>query len=149
MTFVLADAAGIVGAAVGAAALVLTAIGLIVRFRPKFDVAIDERRQAIRVNISNRGRLEGRINEVSILGSGDLEIPSSEFEGLPNGKFHSGRISRKEARSLVIKAEKEKAFPEGIRVFVKWGLRGKNEILPRQETDISYYGERGSWPPVD
>lgn len=146
MTFVLADAAGVIGAGAAVVGVLLTIAGLIVRFRPKFDVAIDGRRQAIRVEVSNKGRLKGRINKVSVLDSRDLEVPSSEFAGLPKGEFHSGQISRKEVRSLVINAEKGKAFPKDVRVFVKWGLRGKREIPPTK-TDVSYYGTKSDWPP--
>jgi hypothetical protein len=145
MRFVLADAAGIIGAGAGVVAVVLAVITLVVRFRPRFDVTIDERRQAIRVTVSNSGRLEGRINEVSVLDADDHEVPV-EFAGLPKGEFHSGQMSHKVARSLVINATKPKPFAEDVRVFVKWGRRRKKEIVPTRK-DISYFGETSDWPP--
>lgn len=148
MTFVLADVVGVIGAITGVVGVVLAIIGLIVRFRPKFDVTIDERRQAIRVKVSNAGRLTGRINEVSVLDAKDLEVPS-EFAGQPDGKFHSGRVKRKEARSLVIKAAERKPFADDVRIFVKWGRRHEKEIVPEQKTDISYYEETSNWPAAD
>lgn len=147
MTFILADAAGIVGAGTGVVLVVLAIIGLVVRFRPRFDAAIDGRRQAIRLKVSNKGRLEGRINGVSVLDSEDHEVPS-EFASLPNGRFRSGRVAHGETRSLVIKAKKPTLFAEGVRVFVQWGHRGKKEIVPEQKRDISYYLEESDWPPA-
>jgi hypothetical protein len=148
MNLVLADTIetiGVVAGVVGAVATILGLAAVFARFRPKFDVTIDERRQAIRVKISNAGRLQGRINGVSVLDATDHEVPS-EFAGLSKGAFHSGLVSRKEARSLVINAGQRESFADGVRVFVQWGRRRKKEITPDEKSGVSYYGEKSNWP---
>lgn len=148
MTFVFADVAAVVAAVAGVLTVLLAIVGVVVRFRPKFDVMIDTQREAIRVTVSNKGRLKGRINGVSVIDTGGREV-SSEFASLPERKFHSGEVAHKQARSLVIKATGEKPFAQDIRVFVRWGRRRKKTILPEQaEEEISYYTEESDWPPA-
>lgn len=148
MTFVFADVAAIIGAGAGVFAVLLAIVGVVVLFRPRFDVTIDTRREAIRVKVSNKGRLKGRINGVSVIDADGSEV-SSEFASLPDEKFHSGEVAHKQARSLVIKAKNREPFAKDVRVFVQWGRRSKKTISPEQvKKEVSYFTEDSDWPPA-
>jgi hypothetical protein len=150
MTLVLADIVEDLSLAVGIIAVIVAIATAFVRFRPKFEARIDGNRQAILLNVRNKGRLDGRVNAVSVLASdGRLAIPNIVFPGLSDGKFHSGQISHKQSRSLVINAEKENPFPDSIKVFVKWGSGRSRLITPKLMPEISYYGTESNWPAKD
>jgi hypothetical protein len=137
---VAADAAAWLGVAVAVVGVVVSALVAVTRFRPKFTARIDRRRQAIRVDAVNRGRLEGYVHDVAVVDEHDDEHPC-EFAGLPDGRFETAKLARARTQYLIIRASRTKGpFPDGVRVKVKWGRKRQRSLTP-EPTNTSYYGE--------
>lgn len=147
----------VVGAIAAVVAAILAFLALFLRFRPHFDAAFDENYQAIRLEVKNRGRKVGRVNEVAVVDPTGNEWPA-DFAGLPEEKFHSGQIDSGVTRKLVIRArEADGSFTSDARLYVSWGIlrwefmrgwrrRHLKPIQPKAGTG-SFYPETSDWPP--
>jgi len=140
---------------IGGIAAVLALKGVFARFRPSFSAAIDANRQAIRLDVANRGGKPGRINSVGVVGADWETSMPSKFATLPDGKFHSAELKPGAERHLIVMAGRDSGpfSPEAI-VYVRWGNRKERYwqrprrayLEPVQVTDVSYYGEDSDWP---
>lgn len=138
---------GAIAAVVGIPVGVATAfLGPVKRFRPHAKARIDERRQGIRLDLRNKGRASGRINQVAVVGNGDVELPEARFAGLPGDRFKPAELPARAKRYLIITATPATgAFPPSTRVRVEWGT-GKNRTLePKESKDVAYYGMESDW----
>ena len=137
-----------VGVIIAAVGLVGTAIQVLIGlpwFRPRFKARIDKRRQAIRLDVKNRGRRTGRVNDVLVINSDTVQIPC-EFAGLPEGRFQPADIPGRSLRHLILAAVRARgSFPADAEVKVKWGLDKERTVKPKQN-DAAYYGEDSHWP---
>jgi hypothetical protein len=136
----------VVAAVIAAIAAVAGLAAVFTRFKPRFDAKIDKRRQAIRLEVVNKGRRDGRISNVSVIEPQGTEVPS-KFAGLSKSKFHSASLSKGDLWALVIEAEKGSPFAKDIRIFVKWGWgRWRRKELTPEPADTSYHGTESDWP---
>lgn len=116
------------------------------RFRPDFAAQIDAERQAIRLDVKNKGRASGQVRLVAVVDVDGTEH-SAQFAGLPEGKFHSAWLGGRETRHLIIAADKGSgAFPSGVGVRVEWGKDGE-EVLPLVPVAHLMHGLESNWPP--
>lgn len=134
-----ADAASWIGALAGVAALGVGSAAL-TRFRPSFTARVDRRRQAIRLDVVNRGRATGVVSEVAVIGPTNDELPC-DFAGLPDGRFQRAALDGREPKHLIIRARQNTGpFPPDVRVKVVSGRR-RTKVLTPLPTNTSYYGD--------
>lgn len=142
MTVIAADVAAIAavaGVVVAIVAMVVSAVVGLQRFRPTFEVAVDERRQAIRLDVVNKGRASGSINSVAVIAPGGMELPA-EFPDFRDGKFTSYQLTNDKAVQWTIKAVKDSgSFPADARVLIGWGKGKQRTVTPKHKSDVSYY----------
>jgi hypothetical protein len=140
--------ATVVGAIAAVVAAALTVWAALRRFRPKIRARIDERRQAIRLDIRNKGGASGQISDLAVIDTNHIDL-DPEFFGLADGHFRSARLEPHHSYKLIIRARKESGeFPPNVRVRIGWGKGKIRDFFPTQIKGISYYGpmERSEWP---
>jgi hypothetical protein len=116
-------------------------------FRPHCSVRIDARRQAIRLQIRNRGRANGAIERIVIVDPAGFAInPAASIAGYEGGNFKPTTLPGLSAMSLIITPPLgTTVFPEGVRVKADWGT-GETTKLP-QPVDVGYAGLPSVLPP--
>jgi hypothetical protein len=133
-------------AIVGAVAAVAALWGVFTRFRPRFEARVDERRQAIRLDVANKGRASGRIGDVTVVDGELVGLPCA-FAGLSDG-YYAAEIDGRSNWFLIIEAIREEGpFPEDAQVRVEWGRGPAKLIAVTQEKDTAYFGMKSKWPP--
>jgi hypothetical protein len=147
---VFADTAGWIGAIaaiIGIPAAVAGAIAVFKWFRPEFRARIDGRRQAIRLDVDNKGRASGRIRTVAPVDAELAEIPA-EYPGVDGRDSVSAEIPGRSAWFLIIEAAPRESavFPEDTRVFVRYGRRKERQLELEPAPKVGYWGMNSNWP---
>jgi hypothetical protein len=135
-------AVGIVGALAGIAGL----WGVFRWFRPAFRARIDERRQAIRLDVTNKGRAGGWIREVAAIDAQRNELDAA-FAGLEGERFRPVELPGHTSWWLILAASRANGpFPEATSVLVRWGRGSERTLAPEKTKGVSYYGMNSQWP---
>jgi hypothetical protein len=149
VTVLAADTAGWIAAIAAIVAAIATPIAwytVFKRFRPKFQARIDARRQAIRLDVVNKGRAKGRIRKAAAIDETLVE-QKAQYGGLKDGVFYPIEVPGKSTRFLIIEASEESGpFPEGVHVLVAWGSRKERQLTLEPTDNVSYYGMKSDWP---
>lgn len=116
-------------------------------FRPRCKAKIDARRQAMLLQIKNRGRADGVIGRVVVIDENGLAIePAPPIDGYPSGAFSATILPAYVAMRLIIGLPSGlAAFPEKVRVKVDWGS-GEKLMRPKQ-VRVGYAGLPSVLPP--
>jgi len=116
-------------------------------FRPRCAARIDVARQAIRLQISNRGRADGVIGRVVLVDAEGFAIqPGPLIDGYPSGNFTATTLPAHAAIQLMIgKPQSRAALPEGVLVKVDWGT-GEAVLTPKP-VKVGYAGLPSVLPP--
>lgn len=134
--------ASVVSAVVGFAAL----YAVFKWFRPKFVARIDERRQAIRLDVVNNGRAAGRVRKVAPVDKQSVEL-DARYAGLKDSRFVPAEISGHSTWLLILEAQPQTgAFPPGTRLLVAWGRRKQRALKLESTHGVSYHGMESDWP---
>ena len=104
-------------------------------FRPRFTVLIDQRREAVQVQIANRGRAPGVIKTVALVQGDDptkAEI-DAEVRGFDD-RFSPIMLPGLSPMTIVLRvpesAPKGVAFPEDAEVQIEWGAGKRTWLEP-------------------
>jgi hypothetical protein len=112
------------------------------RFRPRIEAAIDGRRQAIRLEITNEGEGEGSVSDGGVVDA-HRELPAT-FPCYRDGEFERTPLGSLEHAMVVIHAIPPTPFPEDVRLRVRWS-GGMDHLVP-EEPGESYYNLRPQLP---
>jgi hypothetical protein len=144
-----ADTAGLIGAIAAVIVVpggIAAALAYFKLFRPKFRARIDGRRQAIRLDVDNKGRGGGRIRTVAAIDAGRGEI-NAEYPGVSGGSA-AAEIPGRSTWFLILEASPRDGavFPEGVRVLVRYRRRTERELELEPAPGVSYWGVPSDWP---
>jgi hypothetical protein len=145
------DTIALIGAIAGVVAALAGVIALWAvfrRFKLSIRARIDERRQAIRVDLKNKGRASGQVSEVAVIDQHLVDL-DPQFFGLDGDRFRSARLPKQSSWFLIIRDRSaNREFPPDARVRVRWGKRKKRDLVPEQVSATSYYGDllKSEWP---
>ena len=112
------------------------------RFRPQIKAAIDEQRQAIRLDVTNGGKDGGSVSDVAVVNA-HRELPAT-FPCYQGGEFAQTPLGSSEHVMIVIHAVPPKSFPEDVRLRVGWS-GGEDHFTP-EHTDERYYNLKPQLP---
>lgn|GEM_PF-3678875 len=146
----IADTAVMIGtiASVVAAVVAVVALWAIFGwFRPRFDAKVDERRQAIKLEIDNKGFVSGQVNEVAVINGRNVDL-EPKFFGLDDERFWAAELPRRSSWRLIMRARRGNPFPEDARVRIRWGNNKERAVVPEHMNGKSYYGPQvtSQWP---
>jgi hypothetical protein len=136
---------GAIASVAGALAAVAALWGVFRWFRPTFRARVDERRQAIRLDVANRGRASGWITRVAVIGPDGIH-QQTNFAGFTGGQFKAAEVPGRTSWWLIIESTPVAgAFPEHAQVLVE--SRGRRRsIVPEVAAGLSYHGSKSNWP---
>jgi hypothetical protein len=120
-------------------------------FGPKIKPRIDQRRQAIEVQIINTGRAGGIINQIDIVTPGQKRkeydvVDEVAFKGFPEEVFRPVALSAMTSMLIVIRAPAGHPFAADVRVLVDVGAK-RPEIVTPASTDLGLASLASVLPP--
>jgi hypothetical protein len=116
-------------------------------FRPRCTAKIDARRQAMLVQLQNRGTVDGEIVRIELLDvSGLASRRVLVVEGYNDGRFEATALPARAAMRLIIKPPADlDSFPARTYIRVVW-IAGVKALAPRQDDDADYAGMASTFP---
>ncbi len=116
-------------------------------FRPRCTAKIDARRQAMLLQVQNRGRVDGEIAGIELLdASGAASRRLLVVEGYKDGRFEATALPARAVMRLIIKPPAAlDSFPPRTYVRVVW-VTGAKAISPAQEYGVDYAGMTSALP---
>ena len=104
-------------------------------FGPKLSSRIDAAREAIELQIVNKGRIGGIISQVEVVksdpaGRDYVVIDDVTVEGFAGGAFQPVRLPAMTSMLLVILAPDGRPFSAGVRLAVGAGASGRKMVTP-------------------
>jgi hypothetical protein len=120
-------------------------------FSPKIRPRIDDRRQAIEVQIINTGRAGGIINQVDVVVPGqerneDDVVDGVAFKGFTDEKFRPVALPAMASMLIVIRAPADDPFAANVRVLVDVGAARPKRASP-VSTNLGLAGLTSLLPP--
>ncbi len=112
------------------------------RFQPRIEAAIDERRQAIRLDVTNDGEAEGSVSDVAVVDA-RRQLPAT-FPCYRGGEFERTSLGSREHVMVIVHAVPPTTFPDDARLRVRWS-GGKDYFVPKHK-DQHYYGLKPQLP---
>jgi hypothetical protein len=113
-------------------------------FRPVIHAEIDPRGQAIRLQVRNKGRGSGVIDDVTVV-EGEFAVKDVRFEGFPDQAFDPLSIPAFTEIRIIIMAPDDGSFPLNDLVKVHWG--GKSKFVRPTPVKVGLWGLRSILPP--
>jgi hypothetical protein len=108
-------------------------------FRPRCRVKIDVKRQAILLQIRNRGRAGGVIARIVVVDANGLALqPAPPIDGYSSGFTATTLPANAGMRVIIMHPNNISRFPDGVRVKVDWGT-GQTLLTP-EPVDVGYAG---------
>jgi hypothetical protein len=120
-------------------------------FRPKIRPRIDNRRQAVEVQIINTGRAGGIVNQVDIVVPGQARnefdvVDGVAFKGFTDEKFRPVALPALASMLIVIRAPADQPFATSVRVLVDVGAARPKKVSP-VSTNLGLAGLASILPP--
>jgi hypothetical protein len=116
-------------------------------FRPHCAAKIDTRRQAMLLQVQNRGSVDGEITRIELLdASGLASRRAVVVEGYNDGRFEATALPARAAMRLIIKPPVDlDSFPPRTYIRVVW-IGGVKALAPPQDDDADYAGMASTLP---
>jgi hypothetical protein len=113
-------------------------------FRPQCSAEVDGNRDAVRVQIRNKGRAPGVISDVAVVDDRGLDLDWPRFNGFRDGAYRATRLPGLDMMQLIIEAPEEHKFELAQKVFVEWGDSTTLALAP---VDVGLFGLDSILPP--